>query len=112
MAAVSADGRPVWVLIRLVPRSRYHVETSRLAARGLRSAERRAWLAGVYAIIAAMTSPQPQGELTVERMCMLAGVNRAGYYRHVRSLAPVSLPHYRWEDRKAIRGLGRCRRAG
>jgi hypothetical protein len=73
MAAVSADGRPVWVLIRLVARSRYHVETSRLAARGLRSAERRAWRAGVYAIIAAMTSPQPQGELTVERMCMLAG---------------------------------------
>jgi transposase InsO family protein len=28
-----------------------------------------------------MMSPRPQGELTVERMCMLAGVSRAGYYR-------------------------------
>jgi putative transposase len=27
-------------------------------------------------------SPRPQGELTVERICMLAGVSRAGYYRH------------------------------
>ena len=33
-------------------------------------------------------SPRPQGELTVERMCVLAGVSRAGYYRHLR----VSLP--------------------
>ena len=31
-----------------------------------------------------MTSPLPQGELTVERMCALAGVSRAGYYRHWR----------------------------
>jgi hypothetical protein len=29
-----------------------------------------------------MTSPRPQGELTVERMCLLARVSRAGYYRH------------------------------
>jgi putative transposase len=28
-----------------------------------------------------MTSPRPQGELMVERMCALAGINRAGYYR-------------------------------
>ena len=27
-------------------------------------------------------SPRPQGELTLERICMLAGVSRAGYYRH------------------------------
>src|SRR3954471_17248215 len=33
-------------------------------------------------------SPRPQGELTVERMCVLAGVSRAGYYRHLR----LSLP--------------------
>jgi putative transposase len=33
-------------------------------------------------------SPRPQGGLTVERMCALAGVSRAGYYRHLR----VSLP--------------------
>ncbi len=35
-----------------------------------------------------MTSPRPQGELTVERMCALTGVNRAGYYRHWRRSAP------------------------
>jgi putative transposase len=35
-----------------------------------------------------MTSPRPQGELTVERMCVLAGVNRAGYYRHWAASAP------------------------
>jgi transposase InsO family protein len=35
-----------------------------------------------------MTSPRPQGELTVERMCALARVNRAGYYRHWKVSAP------------------------
>jgi transposase InsO family protein len=35
-----------------------------------------------------MTSPRPQGELTVERMCGLARVNRAGYYRHWKASAP------------------------
>ena len=35
-----------------------------------------------------MTSPRPQGELTVERMCVLAGLNRAGYYRHWKASAP------------------------
>ena len=35
-----------------------------------------------------MTSPRPQGDLTVERMCVLAGVNRAGYYRHWGASAP------------------------
>ncbi len=35
-----------------------------------------------------MTSPRPQGEITVERMCALTGVNRAGYYRHWRRSAP------------------------
>jgi putative transposase len=35
-----------------------------------------------------MTSPRPQGELTVERMCVLAGLNRAGYYRHWKVSAP------------------------
>jgi transposase InsO family protein len=35
-----------------------------------------------------MTSPRPQGELTVERMCALAGVSRAGYYRQWRACAP------------------------
>jgi transposase InsO family protein len=35
-----------------------------------------------------MTSPRPQGELTAERMCALARLNRAGYYRHWKSSAP------------------------
>jgi transposase InsO family protein len=35
-----------------------------------------------------MTSPRPQGELTLERMCALAGVNRAGYYRHWKASSP------------------------
>jgi putative transposase len=35
-----------------------------------------------------MTSPRPQGELTVERMCALTGVNRAGYYRHWKRSVP------------------------
>jgi transposase InsO family protein len=35
-----------------------------------------------------MTSPRPQGELTVERMCALAGVSRAGYYRRWQVSAP------------------------
>ena len=58
------------------------------ASRGSTPAERRAWRAGVYAVIEAMTSPRPQGELTVERMCVLAGVSRAGYYRHWAASAP------------------------
>jgi len=35
-----------------------------------------------------MTAPLQQGELTVERMCQLAGVSRAGYYRHWGASAP------------------------
>jgi len=35
-----------------------------------------------------MTSPRPQGELTVERMCVLAGVSRASYYRRWQASAP------------------------
>ena len=35
-----------------------------------------------------MTTPLPQGVLTVERMCALAGVSRAGYYRHWQASAP------------------------
>ena len=35
-----------------------------------------------------MTSPRPQGELTVEGMCVLARVSRAGYYRHWKASAP------------------------
>lgn len=35
-----------------------------------------------------MTTPLPQGVLTVERMCALAGVSRAGYYRQWQASRP------------------------
>jgi transposase InsO family protein len=35
-----------------------------------------------------MTAGQPQGELTVARMCALTGLSRAGYYRRWRASAP------------------------
>jgi len=35
-----------------------------------------------------MTSPLPQGGLPVERLCALAEVSRAGYYRHWQASAP------------------------
>jgi transposase InsO family protein len=35
-----------------------------------------------------MMSPRPQGELTVERLCRLAGVSRAGYYRQWTASSP------------------------
>jgi len=35
-----------------------------------------------------MTASLPQGTLTIERMCALAGVSRAGYYRHWAASAP------------------------
>jgi putative transposase len=35
-----------------------------------------------------MTGPLSQGELGIERMCRLAGVSRAGYYRHWQASAP------------------------
>ena len=33
-------------------------------------------------------TPRPQGMLTIERMCALGGVSRAGYYRHWQASAP------------------------
>ena len=35
-----------------------------------------------------MTAPRPQGELTIEGLCALAKVSRAGYYRHWQASAP------------------------
>jgi putative transposase len=35
-----------------------------------------------------MTTPRSQGDLSVERMCALAGVSRAGYYRYFQASAP------------------------
>ena len=35
-----------------------------------------------------MTKPLPQGDLSVSRMCALAGLSRASYYRHWQASAP------------------------
>ena len=35
-----------------------------------------------------MMAARPQGDLTIERLCVLAGVSRAGYYRHWSASAP------------------------
>jgi transposase InsO family protein len=35
-----------------------------------------------------MTAPLSQGEIGIDRMCRLAGVSRAGYYRHWQASAP------------------------
>lgn len=35
-----------------------------------------------------MTTPRPQGGLTIERLCALVQVSRAGYYRHWQASAP------------------------
>jgi len=58
------------------------------AGQGNAGAERRSWRRGIYAVIQAMTAPLSQGELGVERMCRLAGLSRAGYYRHWQASAP------------------------
>jgi hypothetical protein len=50
---------------------------SLVADQGSTPAEHRAWRNGVCAVIQAMTVARRQGELTVERMCQLAGVSRA-----------------------------------
>jgi putative transposase len=46
-------------------------------------------------------SPRPQGDLTVEGLCKLAGVSRAGYYRHWARTAPR-------EEETAVRDLVQC----
>ncbi len=43
--------------------------------------QRRAWRRAVYEVIQTMTSSVPQGQVTIERLCRLARVSRAGYYR-------------------------------
>jgi putative transposase len=50
--------------------------------------ERRAWRRAVYEVIQTMTSALPQGQITIERLCRLAGVSRAGYYRFWQVSAP------------------------
>jgi putative transposase len=67
-----------------------------------------------------MTTPLPQGGLPVERLCALAGVSRAGYYRHWQASAPrreqtavrdaiqrVALAHRHYGYRRIAAQLGR-----
>jgi len=67
-----------------------------------------------------MMSPRPQGDLTVERLCMLAGVSRAGYYRQWAASMPrqeetairdavqrVALANRRYGYRRVTRELSR-----
>src|SRR2546425_6941580 len=71
-----------------------------------------------------MTARLPQGEATIARMCMLAGVSRAGYYRHWAASAPrqeetgvrdaiqrlaLAHPHYGY---RPDRGAAASRRLG
>jgi putative transposase len=56
----------------------------RLAAnRKSRPQEQRIWQADIYEYIRGVVSLQ--GSLGIERMCHLAGVSRAGFYRHLRA---------------------------
>jgi putative transposase len=50
--------------------------------------ERRAWRRAVYEVIQTMMSSLPQGQVTIERLCRLARVSRAGYYRLWQASAP------------------------
>ena len=49
------------------------------ACQGTEPEARRAWRDGIYAVIHAQVRQQG---FEIERMCVLAGVSRAGYYRH------------------------------
>jgi putative transposase len=68
-----------------------------------------------------MTTLQPQGQHTIERMCALAGVSRAGYYRHWAASAPrqeetavrdqvqrVALAHKHYGYRRVAVELGKA----
>jgi hypothetical protein len=63
-----------------------------------------------------MTTPLQQGELTVEGMCALAGVSRAGYYRHWGASAPRQeetacvTPSSAWRSRISTRATAASRR--
>ena len=55
--------------------------------RGATPAERHSWRAGIYAHIRDVMSRQ--GGLSIERMCQLAQVSRAGFYRSLQEAQPV-----------------------
>ena len=55
--------------------------------RGATPAERHSWRAGIYAHIRDVMSRQ--GSLSIERMCDLAQVSRAGFYRSLQADQPI-----------------------
>src|SRR6185312_12264496 len=57
------------------------------ANRSSTPAHQGVWREGIYAHIRGVMSQQ--GSLSVERMCFLAGVSRAGFYRSMRAREPV-----------------------
>ena len=55
-------------------------------SRGSSPQQRKQWRSGIYDYITEVM-PSLQGKLSVERMCMLAQVSRAGFYRWLREEA-------------------------
>jgi len=90
-AAPDASSKRIAELERKIGQQQVELDffsASLAASRGSAPAERRVWRVAVYAVIEAMTTSLPQGELTIERMCALVGVSRAGYYRAWAASAP------------------------
>src|SRR5439155_5523778 len=56
-------------------------------SRGSTPAERRLWREGIYDQIREVMSLQ--GSMSIERMCQLAQVSRAGFYRSLQERQPV-----------------------
>ena len=56
-------------------------------SRGSTPAEQRLWRAGIYDQIREVMSRQ--GSLSIERMCQLVPVSRAGFYRSLQEQRPV-----------------------
>src|SRR6202008_4457712 len=69
-------------------------------SRGATPAERYQWREGVYDEIQEVMPVQ--GSLSIERMCQLAGVSRAGFYRSLQERAPVE---EEMETRSAIQQI-------
>src|SRR5260370_10148814 len=57
-------------------------------SRGATPEERHQWREGIYDEIQEVMPLQ--GSLSIERMCQLAGVSRAGFYRSLQERAPVA----------------------
>ena len=81
-------GSPRWSARSASSRSIWIFSASLAACEGERLTQRRAWRRAVYEVVQMMTSAMPQGQVTIERLCRLARVSRAGYYRFWQTSAP------------------------